>query len=156
MATKAKNMEVATATQFTLEEVPNLLQQVNDQIKKLKGDKERAAKITTPLGAFGIISDIKDPARLMDAYAFITRKAAAYAEFTPVFQEVDSLTPIKAFTEGGHSLKQWQDEIMAQYRETTFESKLAKLTEAKRILEENLSREQKFVASMQNIKDLFA
>lgn len=149
-------MEVATATQFTLEEVPSLLQQVNDQIKKLKGDKERAAKITSSLGAFGVISDIKDPARLMDAYAFITRKAKAYEEFTPVFQEVDTLTPVKAFTESGHSLKQWQDEIMAQYRETTFESKLAKLTEAKKILEENLSREQKFVASMQNIKDLFA
>ena len=156
MAQKAKNMEVATAGQFTLENVPDLLAQVNQKIKDLEGDKERAAKITTPLGAFGIVSDIKDPARLMDAYAFISRKAAAYDEFSGVFQAIDPLTKLKGFTEGGHGLKVWQDEIVAQYRATTFESKLAKLKEAKKLLEENLSGEQKFQASMRNIMDIFS
>lgn len=148
-------MGVSVKGQFTLEQVPDLLQKINDQIKALKGDKERAAKITEPLANFGRICDIKDPERLMDAYAFVTRKAAARAEFADVFQKIDPLTPLKGFTEGGHSLEQWQNEILAQYRETTFESKLSKLMEAKKILEDNLSREQKFVASMQNLQDLF-
>lgn len=150
-----QKLEVATASQFTLEQVPDLLAQVNDQIKRLKGDKERAAKITESLAGFGKVCDIKDSNKLIDAYAFITRKAKAHEEYAPVFQAIEPLSPLPAFTESGHSLKQWQDEIEAQYRETTFESRLAKLQEAKKILEENLSREQKFVASMQNIADLF-
>ena len=35
MATKVKNMEVATAGQFTLENVPELLAQVNQKIRKV-------------------------------------------------------------------------------------------------------------------------
>lgn len=154
--TKAEEKGLSTKGQFSLEQVPDLLEQINDQIKKLKGDKDRAAKITEPLGVFGRVCDIKEPGKLIDAYSFISRKAAAYEEFAGVFQAVDPLSPLKGFTESGHSLKSWQEEILAQYRETTFESKLAKLQEAKKILEENLSREQKFVASMQNIKELFS
>lgn len=147
---------VSVKGQFTLEQVPTLLDQVNQQIKQLKGDKERAAKITEDLCGFGRISDIKDPMVLRDAYAFITRKAAANKEFSPVFQEIDPLTPLKEFTESGHSLKSWQDEIIAQYRETTFQSKLDKLEKAKALLTENLSREQKFIASMSDIAELFS
>jgi hypothetical protein len=155
MAEKKVETGVALANQFTLESVPALLEQVNAQIKKLKGDKERAAKITEPLCGFGKISDIKEPGKLIDAYAFITRKAKAHEEFVPIFQEIDSLTKIPAFTENGHSLQSWQDEIMAQYRETTFQTKLDKLEKAKALLTENLSREQKFAASMADIADLF-
>lgn len=153
--TASANTGLSVSGQFSLEQVPDLLQQINDKIKELQGDKDRAAKINEPLGPFGRVSDIKEPSKLMDAYAFISRKAAAHDEFKPVFQAIDPLSPVKAFTESGHTVKQWQDEIIAQYRETTFESKLAKLKEAKKMLEENLSAEQKFVASMQNIKDLF-
>ena len=156
--TTTENLEtgVSVKGQFTLEGVPDLLAQVNEQIRKLKGDKERAAKITESLGVFGRVCDIKEPGKLIDAYAFITRKAKAYEEFAPVFQEIDTLTPLKSFTESGHSLKSWQEEILAQYRETTFESKLAKLMKAKDLLTENLSREQKFAAAVKDIADLFS
>lgn len=154
---KTKNTETGLSVkgQFTLEQVPSMLDQVNAQIKALKGDKERSAKITESLGVFGRVQDIKEPGKLIDAYAFITRKANAYAEFLPVFQAIDPLSKLGSFKESGHSLQAWQDEITAQYREVTFQTKLDKLEKAKALLTENLSREQKFVASMSDIADLF-
>lgn len=158
MAKQDKNKETALSVkgQFSLENVPVMLEQVNAKIKALKGDKERAAKITESLAGFGKISDIKEPARLIDAYAFITRKAAAYKEFSDVFQAIDTLNKVKDFTESGHSLKSWQDEILAQYREVTFEAKLAKLEKAKQLLTENLSAEQKFIATMSDMADILS
>lgn len=153
---KTPEMGVSKAGQFTIEQVPDLLQQVNDKIKALKGDKERATKVSESLGVFGKISEITEPGKLIDAYSFITRKAAAYKEFVPVFQEMDPLTKLGEFKESGHSLKVWQEEITAQYREVTFQTQLDKLEKAKAILTENLSRDQKFNASMADLKDLFA
>lgn len=146
---------VSVAGQFELANVPAYLEQVNAQIKALEGDKERGAKITESLGVFGVISGVKDPNVLRDAYAFISRKAQAAEEYKSVFQEIDPLTPIKEFKEKGHTVKQWQEEILAQYRSVTFDDKLSKLKEAKKLLEDNLSAEHKFQATMANIAELF-
>lgn len=150
-----EKLEVAVSSQFTLDKVPDMLEKVNAEIAKLKGDKGKAPVITESLSNFGQISNITDPNVLRDAYAFITRKAVAAEEFKVHFEELEG-SPIGEFTEKGHGLKAWQTAIDNQYRQITFGAKLAKLEKAKQLLVDNLSAEQKFQQSILDIADLFS
>jgi hypothetical protein len=151
-----KNTEtgVALKSQFTQNDVPAMLEKVNEEISKLKGDKEKIVRISGALGPFGIVSSIKDIPTLVKAYSYITSKAKAYADSAEPFKSIDPSVKIPAFDENGASLKQWQEEILMQYREVTFESKLAKLKAVKEELEKNLSAEMKLAASLANIADI--
>lgn len=149
-----KETGLAVASQFSLENVPEMLEKVNAEIAKLKGDKDKAPVVTESLGAFGQVSNISDASVLRDAYAFITRKASAAEEFKAHFETLEGAA-VGEFREKGHSLKVWQDAIDNQYRQITFGAKLAKLEAAKKLLVDNLSAEQKFQQSIADIADLF-
>lgn len=153
-AKTGKSTEVATKTQFTQSDIPFLLEKVNKQIKDLKGNRDKIVRINESLGNFGRINEIKDPQLLRGAYAYITKKAEANESYNSVFLEVDPSTKLDSFKEQGHSLKQWQDEILAQYAEVTYAGKLDKLQKVKEELEKNLSAEAKLAASLANIADI--
>jgi len=152
-----EKMEVATKTQFTLDKVPDMLEVVNAKIKELKGEQQSSVKITEELGPFGVVSSITDVNVLRQAYAYITRKEQAFndTEVAEVFDNIDPTAPKMVFTEAGHSAETWKKEIVRQAKQSTFQTQLDKLEKAKKILTENLSAEQKFVASMADIADLF-
>lgn len=156
MTTK-KNEEtsLSVASQFTLEQVPTMLEKINAEIAKLKGDNEKSPVINEGLGVFGQIANITDHTVLIDAYSFITRKAAAYEENKGHFEEIEG-AKLGDFKEKGHSVKAWKDAIDAQYRKIRFDARLQKLEKAKDLLKENLSKEQKFQQSMADLADLFS
>jgi hypothetical protein len=72
----------------------------------------------------------------------------------PKFKAVAPTTDLPAYKEGGATVKQWQEEILTQFREVTFAEQLAKLEKAKEILQNNLSQEMKLAASLQDVADL--
>jgi len=142
--------------QFTQESIPAMLEKVNEQIKALRGDREKATRIEGDLGVFGKVRDIKDPDILRGAYTWVTNNTEKISQFDKVFLEVDPSTKLKPIKTSGYSVAQWQEEILSQYAEITFEGKLKKLTEVKRILEENLSAESKLEASLKNVAEILS
>jgi hypothetical protein len=149
------NNAVAVVSTFKLEHAPNYLEKIVSEIKQLKGDREKVTVITEPLGPFGKISDITNKDTLRIAYAYVTKKLKGVSEFDSVFEAIDNTTKLQEVKENGYTLKQWQDSILAKYADASFEARLAKLEKAKAIIQNNLSAEQKFVADMTDVADLF-
>lgn len=151
----AKKNEVAVITKdmITLENVPTLLETVNKKIEELRGNREKNVRITESLGQFGSVSGIKDLATLRGAYAYVTKKLEAINSFNSVFEEAlgQKVEPAK---ENGYTVEQWQKELIAQAKEITFASTLEKLEATRKILMENVSKEQKFQESMKDIVTL--
>jgi len=151
---KANSTAVSVSSKFTQADVPTLLEQVNAKIKELKGEESESVRITTGLGPFGLISSIKDPGVLIAACSYIRKKAAAYKELVPEFQDMVKSCKIPAFKEGGHSEEAWEKEIKLQFRSATFEAEIQKLTQIKTELESCLSEDMKLAAKLANISDL--
>lgn len=150
---KKQELTVITKDSITLENVPSLLERVNQEIQKLKGNKEKNARISESLGNFGRVTDIKDLNTLRGAYAYVTRKLEAVSAYDEVF-EVALGQKMDSSKENGFTAEKWQEEILAQAAEITFASKLEKLEKTRSILMENVSKEQKFQESMKDIVDL--
>lgn len=156
MAKKANNeVAVISPDQITLENVPTLLEVVNKKISELKGNREKNARITESLGQFGTVSGIKDLATLRGAYAYVTKKLEAVNSYNDVFADAlgQKVEPAK---ENGYTVEKWQEEILAQAMEITFATKLEKLEQTRKILMENVSKEQKFQESMKDIMGLLS
>lgn len=154
MAKNAKNeVAVITKDQITLDNVPMLLAKVNEEIQKLKGDREKNVRITEDLDIFGKVTNITELNTLRAAYAYVTRKLEAIVSYDKMFEEVlgQKMDEPKL---NGYTAKQWQDELLAQAAEITFASKLEKLEATRKILMENVSKEQKFQESMKDILGL--
>ncbi len=149
-----KETGLSVAGQFTQSDIPKLLDGIQEKINQLKGDKEKAARITGELPLFGKISNIKDIDTLRAAYAYITKKTEAIESFNDAFKAVAPTAELSSYKEGGATVKQWQEEILTQYREVTFAEQLDKLEKAKQILQNNLSEELKLAASLQDVADL--
>lgn len=156
MATKKSTAVLALTGTITQDKIPAMLEVINQKITNLKGDKEKAARVTGTLGAFGRVSDITNPDTLRDAYAYITRKGEAIEGYNEVFKKVAPTAKFNKYKEGGATVEQWQEEILTQYRDVTFKEELTKLQEAKKLLEENLSEELKFQARIQSVADLLS
>lgn len=153
MAKKNQEVAVITKEQITLENVPTLLEVVNKKISELKGNREKNARITESLGQFGTVSGIKDLATLRGAYAYVTKKLEAVNSFNDVFEEALG-QKVEPARENGYTVEKWQEEILAQAQEITFATKLEKLEATRKILMENVSKEQKFQESMKDIMGL--
>ena len=138
----------------TIDQVPSLLERVNEQIASLKGDREKRTRIGVDCGPFGVIGNIKDVNVLRAAYAHVTKKIEAVSSYDGVFKAIHPLIKLDAFTENGYTAKQWQEEILAQFGEVTFDDKISRLMAVKEELEKNLSAEHKLQASLNNIADI--
>ena len=152
---KKQELAVITPSDITLENVPTLLARVNSEILKLKGNKDKAARITESLGNFGSVSSISDLDTLRGAFAYISKKLEAVNSYNQVFEDTLGQKVGEA-KENGYTLVKWQEEILAQAMEVTFSTKLEKLEKTRAILMENVSKEQKFQESMKDIAGLFS
>lgn len=146
-----ESKEIAVSSQFTQKDIPTLLEKVNAQIKDLKGDREKAQRITGTLGNFGKISDITDTNTLRGAYAYITRKVEAINSFNDEFKKAAPIAKINAYKEGGATVEQWQEEIIMQYKEVAYKEQIEKLEKVKKSLQDNLSAEAKLAETLKDI-----
>lgn len=155
MSTKKSttSTELATANQFSDAGVASMLETINAKIKSLEGDKEKSSRITGTLMGMKV-SDVKDTDTLRSLYAYITKKSESIKSFDDIFKAASPITSISEYKEGGANVKQWQAEIITQYREVTYKEELDKLKEAKKQLEECLSEEMKREAKLANVANL--
>lgn len=151
MAKKKEEQGLSVKGQFTQADIPSLLEKVNAQIKELKGDREKAQRITGELGPFGKVSDITDLNTLRGAYAYIKKKTEAIHSYDDVFKKAAPLAKINPYKEGGASLEQWEEEIIMQYKEIAYKEQIEKLEKTKKALQDNLSAEAKLQATLADI-----
>ena len=138
---------VAKKDQFTVADVPDLLKQVNEQIKQLKGEEEDPITDGN-LEGFGRLSDIDDVTTLVRAASSVMGKAAAYDKAAEETGVDISKFPFKINKWGA---EKWLKDIKRRINEVTFKDRLDKLTKVKDELEQHLSAEDKFNATVQNI-----
>lgn len=151
MSKQKKETGISVKGQFTQSDIPALLEKVNAQIKELKGDREKAQRITGELGPFGKISDVQDLNVLRGAYAYITKKTEAIHACDDVFKKAAPLAKINPYKEGGASVEQWKEEIIMQYKEIAYKEQIEKLEKTKKALQDNLSAEAKLQATLADI-----
>ena len=150
MSESKKSTALVTVGNLSEENIPKMLEQINGKIKELVGDKESAARITGELMGYKV-SEVKDAMTLRELYAYITNKAVAVAANDNVFKLAAPMAKLPEYKEGGATVKQWQEEILIQYKEVTHEEVINKLKETKKALEECLSEEAKKQAKLQNV-----
>lgn len=146
---------VAVTGQFSEASIQPMLEQINARISQLTGGKDKKSSFSGSINGEKL-SDVKDSTKLMEMYAFITKKAEAVEAIKDVFQAVSPTTKIKGFKEEGATLVDIQQAILDRYAEITFEEELSKLKETKKALEECLSEEAKKAAKLQNLGETLA
>lgn len=152
MAKTSKKNEVAVADQFTKDNIPLMLEQINAKIAELKGGQTKTASTKgISLGQFGRLEDINDVSQLILAYATIESRMEKYAGV------VDKLGLTKApeFQEGGVDGPTWLSDIQARIAQVTHKDTLERLENAKALLEKNLSAEQQFANDMAKFAAIF-
>lgn len=145
---------LATKETFSQEDVPSLLDKVNDRLRQLKGEEKETIRITEDLEPFGRISDITDVSELMGAYAYVTKKAEAIESYRSVFESNVPAIKIATTTINGHTVDKWQKEILTQHRTATYKQEIEKLQQVKNELESCLSEEHKLTAKLSNIAEI--
>ena len=148
---KKKN-EVTVGTQFnvTQQDVPRLLEQVNDKIKELKGGDECAHQTTGELEGFGNIFNITEPSKLIKAYSSVNSRAKAYTEAATAM----CIENPPAFKIGDATAEKWLADITKCYKSATHKQELDKLIKVKDKLETLLSEEDKIKNTLTSIADI--
>jgi len=145
---KKKETGVSTAKQFTQNDIPALLAQVNEQIKAIKGDLPKATKTTGNLNGFGTVASITTVENLLKAYSMISSKEAAYqAAVAEILPEGIKKPALKI---SGSGPTAWKTDIKNRIVVVGRKSELEKLQKVKEKLESNLSQEAKLAKDLED------
>lgn len=132
---------VATGIQFTVNDVPKLLEQVTAKINAIKKGIPESPETTGELENFGKISEIDSVEDLIKAYSSVTTKEEFYKKAAAAILPAGiKCPPLKL---SGHSPSAWIKDIEARIVIVANKTELAKLEKVKAKLEENLSAEAK-------------
>lgn len=156
MSEKSKNTAVATVGQFSLDQIPNLLTQINEKIKSLEGDSEETSVMSGPIDMFGELKNINEPIKLMEVYNYVTKKMEGVEAVAPIFKEAAPTVKVPTMKIAGATLPILQKAILSRYKAVTLAEVLNGLKKTKTILEECLSEEDKKVAKLQNAGEALA
>jgi len=156
MKTDKNSTELTAPGQYTISDVPKLLEQAKQKLATLQGNASGDIKeITVSLPGFGSVQGINSTSQLIKAIASVDGKEKSFkAAHKRHFTTIEPKCP--QFLIEGHSPKAWRDNIKLAYTKIKNESETAKVKEAITLLEENLSKEAKFNNNMQKIVGLFA
>jgi hypothetical protein len=150
----AKKNEVATAGQFTQNDVPAMLEQIKSKIAELvgSGKKEPSTK-GKHLPGFGEIVTIEKEADLIKAYSSVTGREDSY---NAAAKAMKIRTKVPPFVIDGISASKWKEDITARFAEVAHKAQLDKLKSIQKTLEENLSAEAKLNNDLAKISTLMA
>jgi hypothetical protein len=152
MENPKENNKLSTAQQFTQNDIPGLLEKVNEQIKAIKGDLPKATKTTGDLNGFGTIASIKTVENLLKAYSMVTSKQKAYdLSAKEILPEGVKKPPLKI---DGSSVSAWQADIKGRIVVVARKTELEKLEKVKAKLEANLSAEAKLAKDLADISNI--
>ena len=150
---KAASTAVATKSQYTVEDVPSMLQTVQEQIDAIKKGMPEKVETTGSLSGFGPIKDIKTLTDLIMARAAIEARAAAFAQAAKEVVPAGFNAP--TFKMDGHTPEQWYADIKRRGVEVAHESKLKKLEATKKKLSQFVSEEQRLSDTLAEIHNSF-
>ena len=142
---------------FTRDNIPEKLQQVNEFIQNIQGNLPDKPKTTTALDGFGKIDELKDVSTLIKAHSSVVNREKAYeASYEALKDLLPSNYKKPVFKLNDNTSEQWVDHIKNRIVTVSNEDKLRILTDMKKILEENLSKDQKFENDMAKISKMLA
>ena len=152
MKKKTEEQGLSTSEQFTQNDIPRMLETVNEQIRKIKGDLPKATKTTGTLDGFGTISSIATVEDLIKAHSMIVAKEAAYNASAEEILPVGVKKP--PFVLDGSAPSSWIADIKGRIGIVAHKAQLEKLTKIKEKLEANLSAEAKLAKDLADIQGI--
>jgi len=156
MSKAKKETGVAVSGQFTKENVPALLAQVNAKIDKLTKNfgGDEPGLTNDDLDGFGSISNISDVSELIKAVSSVQGREAGYKVAIKEIK-ADGVTLTKfPFKINGSGSSAWIKQINRRLGEVTYKDELAKLKAAATHLEKHVSEEQQFANDMKKFADV--
>ena len=136
-------------------DVPDMLKTVNQKTKELEGIEPMP---TTTDGhglqvgvKYGDIKGMDNEQALIRCYGCIMFEEQRYIE---AFKEMGIKEDMPEQILCGHTIKEWKNDILARYQFVSIKRQLAKMSEAKKELEKNLSKEDKLNNSLAKIQDI--
>lgn len=150
VATKENVLSLSTLTK---DNVPDLLEIVNERIKALQGTKTEKEPIKVELEHFGKIGSINSVGTLISAHSSLVNREKFYNESAKVLFD-DNYPNLKrpAFKVQGHSVNQWIEEIQQRVHYLVNKKELDKLKATKATLETHLSEEAKLAKDLAKIQ----
>lgn len=151
------NTETAVSTnkQFTVNDVPHLLETVKKQISSIKKHMPNQLPVTGNLEGFGKIQEVKSLESLIKARSSVRSKARLYKEEAKEISTfIGEHVKLPSFSLNGHCEKTWLEVIDSQIILVGNETELTKLEKIQKTLEDNLSAEAKLANDLQSISNL--
>ena len=158
MTKKAKEVEateVATVDQFSQQSIPAMIAQVNAKIKQLSpaGSSDADAKMgDRKISGYGRLDDISTVENIVKVHSAMKEKNRAYTESAKTLGVDLKKYPIQI---DGYSPKTWIKALENRLTRVKNKVELAKLMEAKKLLEANLSAEDKLAKDLAKIQGMF-
>jgi hypothetical protein len=134
---------------ITQDDIPTLLQAVNEKIKDVKGDLPKTNTTTVKFDAFGAINSMISLEVILKAASVLLLKEKAYNEAVQEFLPEGIKAP--KFKINGHTAEEWKSDFRRQAILVGNRTKLEKLKKIKSTLEANLSAEAKLKNDLKNI-----
>jgi hypothetical protein len=136
---------LATLDQFA---VPDIIAQIDNQIKEIGNIETSSYKTNMELTPFGNLKNVKDVETLVKAHSLVAGKAARYDESVKALNLEGTAKP---FNENGYSLKEWEADIQLQVRILTHKDRLEELKRLKKEAQQFISEEEKKAMFFQSL-----
>jgi hypothetical protein len=146
---EAVEQGLAVAKQFTQDDIPGLLETVNEKIKMIKGGIPKGTKTTGSLEGFGKVSSIETVEDLLKAYSMVKAKAAAFKDAADDILPEGIKLPIMKIS--GSAPSAWIVDLTARIKVVANKVELDKLIQVKEKLESNLSAKAKLNKDLADI-----
>ena len=141
---------------ITRDNLYETLKKVNESIDENEKKKFKYLTGDRYLTGWGIISEMEDKKELVEVFAFLkdqlktTDSAAEELGIDPSELEDDDEAP----TLCGYKIQDWMADVKTRLEEIRLGEKIVKLQQAKGLLENNLSEEERFDLQMSMVETL--
>jgi hypothetical protein len=142
---------------LTQEDVPSMLDKVNERIATLKGGIDEAKHTDGHLDGLGNIFDMEKPENLIRAYASINDRERMFNEAVKELYTKDLTSlgiKVPTFTLKGASADQWRNDIRMVLAKVVHKEELGKLEKVRDELSKHVSAEERLNQSLLAIQDI--
>lgn len=145
MSEKSTALTALTADNFTLDNVPQLLENVNAKIQALKPSNSTTSIMKKEFGAgFGKLKDTTKLSSLVYFYAAVSSREELYNKAADEMKKESA----PKFSIAGHTSEEWKKAILERYTQVENAATLKNLEDSKVLLEKHLSKDNQFKNDM--------
>ena len=150
-AVAKKEAPAINLAKLTSDDIPGLLEKVNEQIGAIRKDLPKQPHTTGELAGFGAIEKIGTVEQLIKAASSVEGRMEAYAKAAKRVPEGIKIPPFKTNNSTG---VQWLAHIDSRMIIVGNKEKLDKLNQVKEKLERNLSEKDKLANDLKAIEEI--